>query len=58
MLKSRPDLKDQVKFARDQDVVIELANAQGFPVDSLTLLRRWNKVSDFSKPTWFGWFDE
>ena len=58
MLKSRPDLKDQVKFARDQDAVIELANAEGFPIDSLTLLRRWNKVSDFSKPTWFGWFDE
>ena len=58
MLKSRPDLKQQVKFARDQAEVIELANAEGFPIDSLTLLRRWNKVSDFTKPTWFGWFDD
>ena len=58
MVKGRSDLKEQVKFARDQSEVIELANSEGFPIDSLTLLRRWNKVSDFSKPTWFGWFDE
>ena len=58
MVKGRSDLKEQVKFARDQSEVIELANAEGFPIDSLTLLRRWNKVSDFTKPTWFGWFDE
>ena len=58
LLKSRNDLKDLVKAARNQDEVIDLAVAQGFGIDSLTLLRRWSKVSDFSKPTWFGWFDE
>ena len=58
MVKGKSDLKEQVKFARDQSEVIELANSEGFPIDSLTLLRRWNKVSDFTKPTWFGWFDE
>ena len=58
LLKTRPDLKDQVKSARNQDEVIALAEAQGFPIDSLTLLRSWSQVSDFSKPTWFGWFDD
>ncbi len=58
LVKTRPDLKDQVKSARNQDEVIGLAQAQGFAIDSLTLLRRWSQVSDFSKPTWFGWFDD
>jgi predicted ribosomally synthesized peptide with nif11-like leader len=58
LLKTRPDLKDQVKSARNQDEVIGLAQAQGFAIDSLTLLRSWSQVSDFSKPTWFGWFDD
>jgi hypothetical protein len=58
LLKTRPDLKDQVKSARNQDEVIALAEAQGFAIDSLTLLRSWSQVSDFSKPTWFGWFDD
>ncbi|WP_392347708.1 Nif11-like leader peptide family natural product precursor [Parasynechococcus sp.] len=57
LVKTRPDLKDQVKSARNQDEVIGLAQAQGFAIDSLTLLRSWSQVSDFSKPTWFGWFD-
>ena len=50
--------KDQVKVARNQDDVIALAAQQGFSIDSLTLLRSWSQVSDFSKPTWFGWFDD
>ena len=58
LVKARPDLKDQVKSARNQDEVIGLAQAQGFAIDSLTLLRSWSQVSDFSKPTWFGWFDD
>ena len=58
LVKTRPDLKDQVKSARNQDEVIGLAQAQGFAIDSLTLLRSWSQVSDFSKPTWFGWFDD
>ena len=58
LVKTRPDLKDQVKSARNQDEVIGLAQAQGFAIDSLTLLRSWSQVSDFTKPTWFGWFDD
>ena len=58
LVRTRRDLKDQVKGARNQDEVIDLANANGFPIDSLTLLRSWSQVSDFSKPTWFGWFDD
>ena len=57
LVRTRADLKDQVKFARNQDEVIAIAKAQGFEIDSLTLLRSWSQVSDFSKPTWFGWFD-
>ena len=39
LVRQRSDLKDQVKSARDQDDVIALAQAEGFPIDSLTLLR-------------------
>ena len=58
LVRSRPDLKDQIKVARNQDDVIALAVQQGFSIDSLTLLRSWSQVSDFSKPTWFGWFED
>ena len=57
LVRSRPELKDQVKAARNQEEVISLAVQSGFRIDSLTLLRSWSQVSDFSKPTWFGWFD-
>ena len=57
-VRHQPDLKDQVKAARNQDEVIALAASQGFTIDSLTLLRSWSTVTDFSKPTWFGWFDD
>ena len=58
VVKQQADLKDRVKSARNQDEVIELAQSMGYSIDSLTLLRRWSQVSDFSKPTWFGWFDD
>ena len=58
LLRSRPELKDQVKAARNQEEVSSLAVQSGFRIDSLTLLRSWSQVSDFSKPTWFGWFDD
>ena len=58
LVRSRPELKDQVKAARNQEEVISLAVRSGFRIDSLTLLRSWSQVSDFSKPTWFGWFDD
>ena len=47
-----------MKAARNQDEVIALAAARGFTIDSLALLRSWSAVTDFSKPTWFGWFDD
>lgn len=53
-----PALRDRIKFARNQDEVLDLAQQQGFAIDSLTILRRWSQHSDFSKPTWFGWFEE
>ena len=58
LVRSRPELKDQVKAARNQEEVISLAVQSGFRIDSLTLLRSWSQVSDFSKPPWFGWFDD
>ena len=58
LVRSRPELKDQVKAARNQEEVISLAVQSGFRIDSLTLLRSWSKVTDFTKPTWFGWFDD
>ena len=57
-VRHQPELKQQVKAARNQDEVIALAADQGFTIDSLTLLRSWSAVTDFSKPTWFGWFDD
>lgn len=58
LVRQRSDLKEQIRNARDQDDVIAIAQEQGFPVDSLTLLRSWSRVTDFTKPTWFGWFDD
>ena len=58
LVRERSDLKEQIKNARDQDEVIAIAQDHGFPVDSLTLLRSWSKVTDFTKPTWFGWFED
>jgi len=58
LVRERSDLKEQIRNARNQDDVLAIAQDQGFPVDSLTLLRSWSRVTDFTKPTWFGWFDD
>ena len=58
LVRQRSDLKEQIRNARDQDDVIAIAQEQGFAVDSLTLLRSWSRVTDFTKPTWFGWFED
>ena len=52
------DLRDEIKSALNQDEVIEIALRRGFEIDSLTILRKWSKHTDFSKPTWMGWFEE
>lgn len=57
-VKSDPGLKEQIKLARNQDDVLAIAEANGAIIDSLALLRSWSQVTDFSKPTWFGWFDD
>ena len=49
-------LKQQIKDAKNDTEIIDLATALGYPFDSLTLLRKWSQHTDFSKPTWFGWF--
>lgn len=52
------DLRDEIKGALNQDEVISIAARHGFAVDSLAILRKWSKHTDFAKPTWMGWFDE
>ena len=49
-------LQQQIKDAKNDSEIIELASGLGYPFDSLTLLRKWSQHTDFSKPTWFGWF--
>ena len=49
-------LKQQIKDAKNDTEIIDLATSLGYPFDSLTLLRKWSQHTDFSKPTWFGWF--
>ena len=51
-------LRDEIKSALNQDEVIEIALRRGFEIDSLAILRKWSKHTDFSKPTWMGWFDD
>jgi hypothetical protein len=52
------NLRDEIKGALNQDEVISIAARHGFEVDSLAILRKWSKHTDFAKPTWMGWFDE
>ncbi len=52
------NLRDEIKAALNQDQVIEIAASRGFTFDSLTILRRWSKHTDFSQDTWLGWFSE
>ena len=52
------DLRDEIKSALNQDEVIAIALRRGFEIDSLTILRKWSKHTDFSESTWMGWFSE
>ena len=51
-------LKDEIKSSRNQDELIALAEERGFHFDSLTLLRKCSEHTDFSQPTWMGWFSD
>jgi hypothetical protein len=56
--KSDQGLRDEIKAALNQDQVIEIAASRGYAFDSLTILRRWSKHTDFTESTWMGWFSE
>lgn len=56
--RSDQSLRDEIKSALNQDEVIAIAQRWGFSIDSMAILRKWSKHTDFSKPTWLGWFDE
>ena len=58
LARSDQSLRDEIKAARNQDEIISIAQSRGFSLDSLAILRKWNKHTDFSKPTWMGWFEE
>ncbi|MDA7433211.1 Nif11-like leader peptide family natural product precursor [Synechococcus sp. AH-601-N10] len=49
-------LKEEIKSSRNQDELITIAEQRGYHFDSLTLLRKWSEHTDFSQPTWMGWF--
>ena len=52
------NLQEEIKSALNQDQVIEIAASRGFHIDPLAILRKWSKHTDFSTPTWMGWFGE
>ena len=52
------EVKDEIKAALNQAQVIDIAASRGYVFDSLTILRRWSKHTDFSKDTWMGWFSD
>ena len=58
LARSDSDVRELIKQARNQDEVIDIAHERGFNFDSTALLRQWSQHTDFSKPTWMGWFDE
>ena len=58
LVRQDPDLKAEIKAALNQDEVISIAASRGYDFDSLTILRRWSKHTDFTHDTWMGWFDE
>ena len=58
LARSDQALRHEIKSALNQDEIISIANSKGFSVDSLSILRKWSKHSDFSKPTWLGWFED
>ena len=51
-------LKEEIKSSRNQDELIALAEERGFHFYSLTLLSKWSEHTDFSQPTWMGWFTD
>ena len=56
LAKADQSLQDEIKSALNQDQVIAIAAEHGFLIDPLAILRKWSKHTDFSKPTWMGWF--
>ena len=52
------NLQEEIKSALNQDQVIAIAASRGFQLDPLAILRKWSKHTDFSTPTWMGWFGE
>ncbi|QNI53167.1 nif11-like leader peptide domain protein [Synechococcus sp. BIOS-E4-1] len=58
LAKADQSLQDEIKAALNQDQVIAIAAERGFLIDPLAILRKWSKHTDFSKPTWMGWFSE
>ena len=51
-------LKEEIKSSRNQDELLAIAEQRGYHFDSLTLLRKWSEHTDFSQPTWMGWFSD
>ena len=58
LAKADQGLQDEIKSALNQDQVIAIAAQRGFVIDPLAILRKWSQYTDFSKPTWMGWFSE
>ena len=58
LAKADQGLQDEIKSALNQDQVIAIAAQRGFVVDPLAIWRKWSQHTDFSKPTWMGWFSE
>ena len=58
LAKSDSEVRELIKQARNQDEIIDIAQERGFNFDSMALLRQWSQHTDFSKPTWMGWFDD
>lgn len=58
LARSDQSLRDEIKAALNQDEIISIAQTRGFSLDALSILRKWSKHSDFSKPTWLGWFED
>ena len=50
-------LQQKIREARNDSEILEIANSQGFAIDSMTLLKKWSQHTDFSRPTWLGWFE-
>ena len=58
LARSDSEVRELIKQARNQDEIIDIAQERGFNFDSMALLRQWSQHTDFSRPTWMGWFDD